>query len=656
MSISRSLNRLFDKGRDERREPPVPTNIVDNTKPAYAPDLFATAPLLATAPPKPTPLTKDQTQALLKKPITPAAAPLPEPKTEAQKILRQEGIAKPSDILGQTFFEKPEDILRGEGITKAEDILKGEKEKEASKEFAKTKQMEMLREEMDFQKQQQQYINNIDPNNFKFPNQNTYDTKFGSIDFDKAEVKGGYYGGYHTTVDFKIPTGVFFEGTKYEQTKYDDYTFIPADYITKGVRKMAGSPAMFFNEAFLRQDHWEKFLDKTQMIDISDFSGEANKFLKDRYDTNTSSVGFLMKTSDMLELLPANDFKSRPLNDQMHGGEIQGLAYHPDLKKLVYVTEPKGRAQVSYMVYDDAKGTSVSWGHWQTRKKTFLGKILGNTITDIATDIAQTFADIPFAPEIAALATGNPQLYASLKALQVAGKGGTLEDVVKAGVTAYAVQSIPLKNISAQVTDTLYKGGQGVIANEVVAKAVGGALTYSTFNGIMAAVQGQDISEAMKVGAIGGGIGAVGPEFTNKVFGGAENVIKLSDQLNINPRNFQKVFTNATISGAVAAAQGKDFTKQFTNTLIAEGVGTVAASNVVKAMGNSGLSKEALNEIGNNVYTMVSASARAAVRGESIEQALQATARRAIGRSVGFGLKAKLSDVAKYREQEEAKT
>jgi hypothetical protein len=53
---------------------------------------------------------------------------------------------------------------------------------------------------------------------------------------------------------------------------------------------------------------------------------------------------------------------------------------------------------------------------------------------------------------------------------------------------------------------------------------------------------------------------------------------------------------------------------------------------------------------------MVSASARAAVRGESIEQALQATARRAIGRSVGFGLKAKLSDVAKYREQEEAKT
>lgn len=609
-------------------------------KPPPPPQTTASTTTSFTAPPKTTPLTKDQTQALLKKPVTPAAAPLPEPKTEAQKILRQEGIAKPSDILGQTFFEKPEDILRGEGITKAEDILKAEKEKEASKEFAKTRQMEMLREEMDFQKQQQQYINNIDPNNFKFPNQNTYDTKFGTIDFDQAKVSANSYAGTNAAVNFKVGK--------------ESYTYIPADYVTKGI-KNSNNTNYYFNEAFLKQDHWEKFLDKTQMIDISDFSGEANKYLKNRYNTETSSVGFLMKTSDVRDLLPANSFKARSLSNNMHGGEIQGLAYHPDLKKLVYVTQPKGKAQSSYLFYDDAKGTSTSRSHWVEKKKTWLGKLVGNDISNLLTDVAQAFADIPFAAEIAGIATGNPQLYASLKALEVAGKGGKLEDVVKAGVTAYAVQSIPLKNISAQVTDTLYKGGQGVIANEAVAKAVGGALTYSTFNGIMAAVQGQDIGEAMKVGAVGGGVGAVGPELTNKVFGGAENVAKLSKELNISPKNFQKVFTNATVSGAVAAAQGKDFVKQFTNTLIADGVGTVAASNVVKAMGNSGLSREALNEIGNNVQIMVSASARAAVRGESIEQALKATTRRAIGRGIGFGLKANLSDIAKYRAEEEAK-
>ena len=140
----------FFRDRDRNRyEPPVPTTTAPVKRPS-GPDeinIFVktpsglvptTAPLKkppgpdlnSTGPTKSTTLTKDQTQALLKKPVTPAAASLPESKTEAQKILRQEGIGKPSDILGQIFFEKPEDILQAEGITKAEDILKAEKEKE----------------------------------------------------------------------------------------------------------------------------------------------------------------------------------------------------------------------------------------------------------------------------------------------------------------------------------------------------------------------------------------------------------------------------------------------------------------------------------------------------------------------------------------------
>jgi hypothetical protein len=606
-----------------------------------------------------------QTQSMLQKPVSPNVA-VEKPETEAQKILKQEKIvspvdilkqekiSSPKDILGQTYFEKPEAILAAEGITKAEDILRVEREKQEAKTFAKQKQMEMLQEEMAFEKEQQQYLKNLDPNNFKIPNQNVYNTKFGSIDFDQAVVKGNSYGGYNVAVDFDIPTGeTLFKGTKYERPKYEQYTFIPADYVTKGVRKMAGTPEMFFNEAFLRQDHWEKFLDKTQMIDISDFSGEANKFLKDRYDTNSSSVGFLMKQSDILELLPANDFKQRSLSDEMHGGEILGLSYHSELKKLVYVTQPKGKAQSSYIVYDDNKKTSVSWGHWQKRSAfgNFVKDILGNDIINLATDVAQAFASIPYAAEIGYFVTKNPAFYASLKALEVAGKGGNLEDVAKAAVISYATTSIPMEKLSAQVTDALYQGGEGVITNQVVAKAVGSALTSSAFNGIMAAAQGQDIAEAMKVGAVAGGVSSVGPELTNKVFGGAENVAKISAELNINSKHFQRVFTNAVVSGSVAAAQGKDFTKQFTNTLVSEGVGTVAAGNVVKAMNQSGLSQSALNEVGNNVQIIVSASARAAVRGESIEQAIAATTKRAASRFVGRGLRTSLEDIAKAKEQ-----
>lgn len=592
---------------------------------------------------------KNQTQSLLQKPVSPNVA-VEKPKTQAQEILkeekivspidilRQEKISTPKDILGQTYFEKPESILAGEGITKAEDILRVEREREQSKKFASEQQMKMLQEEMSFQKQQQEYIKNIDPNNFKIPNQNVYDTKFGSIDFDKATVSQNSWAGTNTAVNFKVGN--------------ESYTYIPADYITKGV-KNSNNTRYYFNEAFLQQSHWEKFLDKTQVIDISDFSGEANKYLKNKYNTDTASVGFLMKSSDVRELLPGNYMKSRALSGNMHGGEIQGLAYHPDLKKLVYVTQPRGKAQSSYLFYDDAKGTSVSRSHWMERSGfgNFVAGVLGNDITNLLTDFAQAFAQIPFGAEIGYAVTKNPAFYASLKALEVAGKGGNLENVAVAAVSSYAVTSVPINNISAQVTDYLYQGGQGAIGNELVAKAVGGALTHSAFNGILAAVQGQDIGEAMKIGAVGGGVSAVGPDLVNKAFGGEDKVIALSKQINVPPRQFQRVFTSAAVSGAVAAAQGGDFTKQFTNTLISEGVGTVAAGNVVKAMEQSGLSQQALNEIENNVRLVVSASARAAVRGEDIEQAFAAVARRELAIGVGKGLGTKLSDIAKYREQ-----
>jgi hypothetical protein len=527
---------------------------------------------------------KNQTQALLQKPVSPNVA-IEKPETEAQKILKQEKFVSAADILKQEKISTPKDVLKdvkfptattileAEGLASAADILAIEKdieEKEKEK-FRKKQQKQLIAEqkEAELLRLQDQYIQNIDPNNFKFPNQNIYDTKFGSINFDKAVVSVNDYPGFAAAVNFNIPnTGFLGLGGQ--------YTFIPADYITKGVREVAGMPktTMFFSDAFLRQDHWEKFLDKTQMIDISDFSGEANKFLKYRYDTNSSSVGFLMKQSDMFELLPPNSFKQRSLNDEMHGGEIQGLSYHPELKKLVYVTQPKGRAQSSYIFYDDAQGNSVSRSDWVEKKNTLLGKILGNTITDFATDIAQTFASIPYGAEIALFFTKSPELYASLKALEVAGKGGDLEDVLKAGVTAYAVHSLPLDQVSSQVTDYLYQGGQGAITNELVAKTVGGALTYSTFNGMIAAATGGDVKDAMTTGAIMGGVSNSGTEITNKIFGagdatkGAANIVKIADGLNMSSKQFTNIFVNSSVSASIAASRGGDFLNSLLTVLL----------------------------------------------------------------------------------------
>lgn len=623
-----SISIFRDRDRN-RYEPPVPTVTTTTAT--------TTAPVLQ-------PTTSQQTQTALAKPTT-FAETLPEPKTEAQRILRQEGIAAPKDVLKDVQIPTATTILEAEGLSSAADILAIE---EKEKEKFKKEQEERLKaeqQEANYLKLQDEYIQKIDPNNFKMPGQNIYDTKFGSIDFDKAVVKGNSYGGYNIAVDFDIPTGeTLFKGTKYEKPKYEQYTFIPADYVTKGVKNFNNS-RYYFNEAFLKQDHWEKFLEKTQTIDISDFSGEANKFLKDRYDTNSSSVGFLMKRSDMLELLPSNSFKSRTLSNEMHGGEIQGLSYHPNLKKLVYVTQPKGQAQSSYLVYDDAKETSVSWGHWQTRKKSWLGKVLGNDITNLITDFAQTFAEIPFAPEIAGIVTKNKALYASLKALQVAGKGGKLEDVLVAGVTSYAVSSIPMDKLSGQVTNYLYQGGKGAITNELAAKVVGGALTYSTFNGMIAAATGGDVKDAMTTGAIMGGVSNSGTEITNKIFGagdakkGAANIVKIADNLNMSAKQFTNIFVNSSVSASIAASRGGDFFKQFTNSAVAQGISTAAANKMKTSLQEAGMTEQNVKALSATTYKLVNAAAYASIRGTSVEDALKVVGQKEAQRQLASKLK-----------------
>lgn len=586
---------------------------------------------------------KNQTQALLQKPVSPNVA-IEKPETEAQKILKQEKFVSAADILKQEKISTPKNVLKdvkfptattileAEGLASAADILAIE---EKEKEKFKKKQQDQLaaeQKEAELLRLQDQYIQNIDPNNFKFPNQNVYDTKFGSIDFDKATVSQNSYAGTNTAVNFKIGK--------------ESYTYIPADYVTKGIKK-SNANFYYFNEAFLRQDHWEKFLDKTQMIDISDFSGKANKYLKTWYDTNSSSVGFLMKTSDMRDLLPANSFKGRSLSNNMHGGEILGLSYHPDLKKLVYVTQPKGKAKASFLFYDDAKGTSTSRSQWTEKSGLgkFVSSVLGNTLVDLATDIAQGFADIPFAPEIAFMVTQNKALYASLKALQVAGKGGNLEDVLKAGVTTYAMSSIPMDKLSGQVTDYLYQGGKGAITNELAAKVVGGALTYSTFNGMIAAVTGGDVKDAMTTGAIMGGVSNSGTEITNKIFGagdakkGAANIVKIADNLNMTAKQFTNIFVNSSVSASIAASRGGDFFKQFTNSAVAQGLSTAAANKMKTSLQDAGISEENVKVLSRTTYNLVNAAAYAAIRGTSVEDALKVVGQKEAQRQVASKLK-----------------
>jgi hypothetical protein len=643
MSISRSLNRIFDKGRDERREPPVPTNIVDNTKPAV-PDL------LATAPPKPTPLIKDQTQTLLKKPITPAAESLPEPKTEAQKILRQEGIVQPKDILKGMQFPTATTILETEGLSGAADILAIE---EKEKEKFKKKQQDQLaaeQKEAELLRLQDKYIQNIDPNNFKLPGQNTYETKFGELDFDQSEfAKGRDNFSYNVKVADQdlvfVPQEFVYKGATFDG-------FLTVKKNKEGKYERYEGPVSVWNKNFLNLDHLSGFLKASQLVDLEnnktkykDIDQGANK----SYNKDNLNVGYLLTKEDYNKYFNPLFFVYKYKSDQMHEGAIKGLTFDSQNNRLIYVAESNVRADQSQAYwYLDDKGKVQGWTEWYNKPSGFFGifegvPILG-AIDKALLDITEALAQVPFLPEIAAvLMPGDPgskaAIYAALKGLQAKGLGGDAEDVLKAAGIAYATSSIKVDKLGAKVGTALG------IEDAVVGKAVGTALTQSAFNGMIAAATGGDVKDAMLSGAIMGGLSQSGAEITNKVFGagdsvkGAQNVTNIAKQLNMTPQQFQKIFMNSTISASISASRGGDFFKQFTNSAVAQGVSTVAANKMKTSLEAAGMTEKNVKALTNTTYNIVNAAAYAAVRKTSIEDALKVVGQKEVQRQVASKLK-----------------
>lgn len=625
-----SLSFFRDKDRN-RYEPPVPTT---------------TATTVA-ATPKPT--TTQQTQAALAKPTT-FAETLPEPKTEEQKILRQEGISKPKDVLQGMQFPTATTILKTEGFESASDILAIE-EKEKEK-FRKKQQEQIAAEqkEAELLSLQDKYIQNIDPNNFKLPGQNTYETKFGELDFDQSEfAKGRDNFSYNVKVADQdlvfVPQEFVYKGATYDK-------FLTAKKNKEGKYERYEGPVSVWNKDFLNLDHLTGFLKAGQLVDLEnnktkykDIDLGANK----SYNKDNLNVGYLLTKEDYNKYFKPSSFQYKFKSDQMHEGAVKGLTFDSQNNRLIYVAESNVRADQSQAYwYLDDKGKVQGRTEWYNKPSGFFGifkgvPILGD-IDKALLDITEGLAQVPFLPEIAAvLMPGDPgskaAIYAGLKGLQAKGLGGDAEDVLKAAGIAYATSSIKVDKLGEKVGTALG------IEDAIVGKAVGTALTQSAFNGMIAAATGGDVKDAMLSGAIMGGLSQSGAEITNKVFGagdsvkGAQNVANLAKQLNMAPQQFQKIFMNSTISASISASRGGDFFKQFTNSAVAQGVSTVAANKMKTSLKAAGMTEKNVKALTNTTYNIVNAAAYAAVRGTSVEDALKVVGQKELQRQVAAKLK-----------------
>lgn len=582
--------------------------------------------------------------------LTTTAATQP-PQRTATKILGTAGVTSAKDIL-RTLPEAS--IGVSDGTISASKILedyKKEQEKLGQQAFfknieAKAKTQEFndkVKQEAEYRKQEAEYLKNYSLDLTKKPN--TYSTRFGNLTFNKDEITL-LSNPYASTKD-KESFGFYLADVTSTAGQKEDYVFLPFEYISKGMPK--DSKSRLINTGFLEKETWDQMLKISQPVDFTAEGGFKN------YGTGQEeslSQGYLFKADDFYNFtreyldnptkkgryLDAYNYSATDAPAEVYNTPILGLANYNG--NLVYVRDQYNVGSTKYYdTYIDSTGTVNTTFFTPAKER---GGVAG-----VFQDVGKAIAKIPFAPEIIAIAAGpayGPSVYASLKALQTLGMGGSSGDILKAGATAFATSAIApqLSNYGKAMGESINVATGGAMS-AAVATTVGTSIVTAGFNGFMAAATNQDVGDAMLAGAISGGISANATTITNTVFGGAENVSSLAKTLNLTPAQASNIFGGALAAGSInAAVNNKDFLDAFTESLIVQGV-SQAGANSVRSRLSSSLSPKAVSNIVGNTKIFLQATARAAVRGEDMDTAIARVApyiqARAIGQTVGSAIK-----------------
>lgn len=552
----------------------------------------------------------------------------PMQKTAASDILQGAGFTGAKDVLRSLYVEKPGSILEAEGISAAS-ILEDYRKEQAA--FRKQQQLTEIatKAEEDLRKKEEEYIKNYKYNLPQYEDK-TFETKFGKLSFNNGRIEQNRsVGTFWNAGD----TNIFSPPREHESFSYiirdegfTEYVFLPESYVLKG---KAWGDKQVFNTGFLNRDTLQSLYQEAQPIDISTLKSlqmkgaVAAEGLPHAADFGR---GFLF-TKSQYKNFEDTYLKDKFFNIKGYGGPLDGpiLGIADVNGQLHYV---KNNVQAGSRNFHNQRITPEGTMNYDIAKKGPIKEL--NAVTE-------TIASIPFAPEIAFIASGgNPAVYASMKALQVHGQGGDSGDILKAAGTAYVTASVgnDLSTYGDSFGASIQTASGGAISAGV-ANTIGNAVVNAGFNGFVAAATGQDIEDAMLTGAISGGLGANAGEITNTIFGGAENVAALSKTLNLTVPQTQRIFTGAIASGAInSVVKNQSFMDAFTESLIVQGVSQSGANAVGNSLKGT-LSPKALKAVQDNTRIFLQASARAAVRGEDMETAIARVAPYLQGRAIG---------------------
>lgn len=543
--------------------------------------------------------------------------------TSPKQILQKEGISSSKQLLESMKVPSAKDILAGAGITSTEDVLGKEKKKQEVQQGIQN-EMQLRQQELDYMK------------NFKFDtnvfNPSTYDTKYGQLDFDNSYV-------YHDYTIAKDNINLTYRF----HINGEDYIFMPESVPLRGA--VGDNNAQRYNEAFLDMDTWKAMAEVSQAIDLSslNMSGltlnaerhpptatiRQTKVNPDNY-SKLQTTGYLFKKEDFDTFYDSyldgnwRTWGSSYISEKGQtygtgkgqlGGDIKGIAQDKN-GNLIYVTDTiRGHDQAASWITKD--GPRTQWY---------------NKPSGVLAAIGNFFNSVPFLAEaVAIFVPGAAPFYPAMKGSQAYAAGGELGDVVASMATAYAGQTLATSKLSSSMAESLVK--EGVFTDLATAQIASAAITNAAFNGSIAVLTGQDVAKAMTVGALTGGLSAGTPAIAEAIFGDVAAIDSMASSVGMNRAQFQNLVVGSVAQASVSSAvNNQDFMDSLTSNLVSNGLSTVAANKVRtyylnsinKTAGQLNMSEqELLTKYTQNTRLLVQASARAAVRGEDINTALE---------------------------------
>jgi len=292
---------------------------------------------------------------------------------------------------------------------------------------------------------------------------------------------------------------------------------------------------------------------------------------------------------DVKELYPGQKFKAKKKNPPTYelinketGERVTQGKYGGQLVKygdqgFRWGNTTRTEGMTDFMIKFDEKGQALIYPRYEDTATDLSGIMTVGSIALAATGAGAGLGAsfLGSAAPVVQKAVGNAFINATISSVT----GG---DFYKSFLTSAAVPIVS-SGMNGVLANSIFKN---LPVGDTFKRVAGSAINRSVTSGVVAAINGQDISKAMYRGALKGGFGAGAGIITDKVFTD-DNMKFLTDNTNLSLNDIRKIGSMGITQGVYNLTQGRNFSEGVVDTLVSHGVSTSVAKQVGSTFANS---------------------------------------------------------------------